>query len=265
MRRTRVVAIGWTLLVTIAACGVSPMGRRQLLLLPDDDLDRQGLEAYAQYKRDVPATPSEGDRDYVACVTQSLAEEVESGHAPATWEFTVFEDPTPNAFALPGGKIGVHSGLLDVAETDAQLAAVLGHEMAHVLAQHSNERISASQVADLALLIADATTDMDPQILAGLGLGAHYGLILPYSRAHESEADLIGLDLMARAGFDPREAVLLWRNMEKNASEEGAGPEFLSTHPTYRTRTQDLDRRMPRALHLYHEARARGRTPWCRR
>lgn len=249
------------------ACGVSPMGRRQLLLLSDDQLDRQGVQMYAQYKRDVPMTKRARDKAYVTCVTRAIAAEVSEGAIPESWEVSVFQDDTPNAFAIPGGKIGVHTGLLDVSDNQDQLAAVLGHEVAHVLARHSNERASAQQATGLALAVAQGAGGVDPQLMSVFGMGAQYGLILPYSRTHESEADLMGLDLMARAGFDPRQAVAFWDNMDEAAAASGgqAPPEILSTHPGSDTRKSDLDERMPRAIKLYEQARAQGKKPNCRR
>jgi predicted Zn-dependent protease len=177
----------------------------------------------------------------------------------------VFEDDTANAFALPGGKIGVHTGLLEVAKTQDQLAAVLGHEVSHVLAGHSNERVSAEFAAQAGMAalqaVADASNPMHGRALALLGTGAQVGILLPYSRAHESEADLMGLDLMARAGFDPRQSIALWRNMASAGG--GQPPEFLSTHPSHQTRIRDLEARIPQALPLQEQARARGRRPAC--
>ncbi len=263
MGRKLIIAIA--LLANVSACGVSPMGRRQLLMLPDDAVDQQGLALYAQYKRDVPITKSTKDQKYVSCVTRAIAAEVSEGDIPENWEVNTFNDDSPNAFAIPGGKIGVHTGLLDVSENADQLAAVLGHEVAHVLARHSNERLSAQQATGLVL--AGAKGYVDPQLMNIFGMGAQYGLILPYSRTHESEADLMGLDLMARAGFDPRQAVVFWENMDEAAAQSGgkAPPEILSTHPGSATRRRDLNERMPHAMALYEQARAQGKKPHCTR
>lgn len=263
----RLLVIATVLVATTAACGVSPMGRRQLLLLSDDAVDQQGTALYAQYKRDVPITKSTRDQKYVACVTRAIAAEVSEGDVPDSWEVNTFEDDSPNAFAIPGGKIGVHTGLLDVTDNQDQLAAVLGHEVAHVLARHSNERASASQATSVVLAGAQASGYVDPQLMNVFGMGAQYGVILPYSRTHESEADLMGLDLMARAGFDPRQAVVFWDNMDEAAAKSGgqAPPEILSTHPGSATRKKDLNDRMPHALELYEQARAQGKKPRCTR
>ena len=139
-----------------------------------------------------------------------------------------------------------------------QLATVVGHEVAHVVAHHSNERVSNAYVAEsgmkLAQTLAGEASPMQQQLLGLLGVGAQYGVLLPYGRAQESEADLLGLDLMARAGFDPRESVALWQNMAKAGGQQP--PEFLSTHPSHRTRIADLERRIPSALKLREQARS---------
>lgn len=260
----RALVIALILLGTTAACGVSPMGRRQLLLMSDDSVDSQGIAAYSQYKRDVPVTKNAKAQKYVECITKAVALEVADGDIPDSWEVNTFQDDTPNAFAIPGGKIGVHTGLLDVSDNQDQVAAVLGHEVAHVLARHSNERMSAQQAAGIAMVGAQAS-GVSPDLMNVFGAGAQYGLILPYSRTHESEADLMGLDLMARAGFDPRQAVVFWDNMDAAAAKSGgqAPPEILSTHPGSSTRKRDLNERMPHAMELYEQARAQGKTPRC--
>jgi predicted Zn-dependent protease len=176
-----------------------------------------------------------------------------------------------NAFALPGRKIGVYRGMLAVAENSSQLAAVIGHEVGHVLARHGNERVSqatAAQLSQTAVAATVASADMSSAtgqlIMAGVGLGAQYGVLLPYSRAHESEADLIGLQLMAKAGFDPRESVTLWQNMA-SASGGQAPPELVSTHPSNETRIASLQANLPAAIELEKQARAQGYRPGCRR
>ena len=152
-----------------------------------------------------------------------------------------------------------------MARSQDQLATVLGHEVAHVLAEHGNERVSTAFAAqtgvDLVAAISGSSTPEQQQLLGLLGLGAQVGVLLPFSRAQESEADSLGLDLMARAGFEPRESIQLWKNM----SEAGGGqpPEFLSTHPSHGSRIQSLEARMSGARALSEQARAQGRHPAC--
>lgn len=182
----------------------------------------------------------------------------------------MFASDTVNAFALPGGKIGVYTGLLSVAETPSQLAAVMGHEVAHVLARHGNERVSQQVAVGETMGLIEGWLSSgggggagQQAAMALLGVGAKVGILLPFSRAHESEADAMGKTLMARAGFDPRESVTLWQNMGRAGN--GGTPEFLSTHPSHDTRIRDLQEGMDAAVALYEESRAAGRVPQCKR
>lgn len=228
--------------------------------MPDSQMDQMGLQAFANLKKETPISKQAGDTRYVRCVAEAITREV-----GGEWEVVVFEEGSPNAFALPGGKIGVHTGLLKVAENQDQLASVLGHEVGHVLAKHSNERVShkfaVQQGLSLAGAIAAPQTAVGKTLMGLMGAGAQVGILLPFSRTHESEADLIGLDLMAKAGFDPRESVQLWTNMGKAGGGQTA--EFLSTHPSHNTRIQDLEKRMPLALEIRGQARAAGKKPQC--
>ncbi|PWG61000.1 M48 family metallopeptidase [Spiribacter halobius] len=262
LRRLSTLAVAALL---AAACATSPTGRQQLQLFPASQLEEMGVQAYRQMREEEPVLEEGPAVTYVQCVTDALLPQVPERYARDDWEVTVFDSEQINAFALPGGKIGVYTGLLEVAETPAQLATVIGHEIGHVMAEHGNERMSTQMatVAGLtALQIMAGGSRERQQALAVLGLGAQVGIILPFSRLHESEADQIGLELMARAGFDPRESVQLWRNM---AEAGGDGPpEFLSTHPSKDTRIRDLEAQMDGALGLYRQAQARGRDPDCR-
>ncbi len=176
---------------------------------------------------------------------------------PSTWEIAVIDDPTPNAFALPGGHIGVHTGMVELAENDDALAIVIGHEVGHVLAEHSAERLSHAVLVSGGLAIGQAAmSEQDEQtrrlVTAALGAGASLGVMLPYSRLHESEADELGLFIAATAGFDPREAIPLWQRMQR----EGPGRlEFLSTHPLPSSRIEDFKKLMPRAMAMYRRSR----------
>jgi predicted Zn-dependent protease len=173
-----------------------------------------------------------------------------------SWEFVVFEDPSPNAFALPGGKVGVHSGLFQIARTDAQLAAAIGHELAHVIARHGGERVSSQILAvvagvalDQILQNNDASKRQRAVTAGGYGAGAGLGL-LAFSRSQEIEADQLGALYMARAGFDPRESIRLWENFAawRQKNNSGGAPQFLSSHPLDATRIGKLETFMPRAM-----------------
>jgi predicted Zn-dependent protease len=266
MLRNAIESVLLALLVgLLAACVTSPLGRRQLRLFPDAEMVQMGAAAYDKMKQEMPVSKDARLQRYARCVTDAISAVVEGSYAQTRWEVTVFEDASPNAFALPGGKIGVHTGLFPVAKSQHQLATVLGHEVAHVLAEHGNERISTAYAAQTGLSVVEAmsgeASPMQQQLLGLLGVGAQVGVILPFSRAQESEADRLGLDLMAKAGFDPQESVVLWRNM--GAAGGGQPPEFLSTHPSHGTRIQDLEDRMPGAVLLQQGAHARGKRPSC--
>ncbi len=253
-----------TLIVALlVACSTSPTGRRTLKLFPEDQMAAMGVQAYKETKDKNKTSSNAKDRAYVACVSRALTDVV-----GGEWEVTLFEDDTANAFALPGGKIGVNTGLLKVAQTPDQLAAVVGHEIAHVQAEHGNERVSTGYVAQAGLQVVDAISGAygvanQRQIMSLLGLGAQVGVLLPFSRAQESEADILGQRLMAQAGYDPRESVTLWQNMDK--ASNGAPPEFMSTHPSHGTRIKDLQKQFSKTVPIYEQARRAGKNPSCKR
>jgi predicted Zn-dependent protease len=249
-------------LIAATACATSPLGRKQLIIVSDDDMNQMGIQAFEQMKKETPIEHDPGWNQYVQCVAKPITVTAGDKMKVKNWEIVVFKDKTANAFALPGGKIGVHTGILPVAKTDAQLAAILGHEVGHVIARHSAERVSEQAVAQGGLAAAGVVTNNGP-LMAALGLGAQVGVLLPHSRTQESEADLIGLDLMSRAGFDPRQSVDLWKNMM--AASGGAPPEFLSTHPAGETRIKDLQGDMKNAMKKYEKSQSEGKHPECRR
>ncbi|HSW15002.1 MAG TPA: M48 family metallopeptidase [Solimonas sp.] len=239
----------------ITACATSPTGRTQLRLVSDAEMDQMGVTAFQQMKTKTPTTQNAKTNAYVSCVANALTREVPGGRQ---WEVQVFEDKQVNAFALPGGKIGVYTGLLKVATNQDQLAAVIGHEVSHVLAGHSASRVSNQMASQLGVSILSAASGVNADMI---GMGANLLLILPFSRGDETEADVLGEELMARAGFDPRQAAELWRNMAKASS--GAPPQFMSTHPANETRINDLNAHLSKAMPLYEQARSQGKTPRC--
>jgi predicted Zn-dependent protease len=246
----------------LAGCATSPTGRSQLVLMPESEINQMGLQAFTTIKKETKVDRSTVTNRYVQCVAQAITREV-----GGNWEVVVFNDSDANAFALPGGKIGVYTGMLKVAENQDQLASVIGHEVAHVLARHSNERISQKFAVEQGLSLINAIANPQSgtgQTLMGLlGVGAQYGVLMPYSRIQESEADILGLDLMAKAGFDPRESTRLWVNMGRAGG--GQPPEFLSTHPSHSSRISELNAHMPVALQLQSRARQQGKRPDCRK
>ncbi|NBB78873.1 MAG: M48 family metalloprotease [Verrucomicrobia bacterium] len=234
---------------------VPQTGRSALHLMPADQLASMASAQFGQLKQ---KTPISRDPKYNAMVNR-VGERIAYVAAPdmpnAQWEFVVFEDDDQvNAFAMPGGKVAVYTGMFKVVQSDADLAVVMGHEVAHVAAGHGNERVSQQMLAaGGAMLLGVGTRDMDSRdrqlIMAAYGAGATIGVMLPYSRYHESEADEIGLMYAAEAGYDPRAAIGFWERME--AQKRGSPPEFLSTHPSGSTRIRKLNQLMPKAVAVY--------------
>lgn len=254
--------------VWVAACSTTMTGRRQLTLIHDDKMDALGLAAFASLKAEGKLSQDPSTNAYVSCVAAAIVEVVpaENGPNDGRWEVLVFDDPTPNAFALPGGKIGVHTGMLEVATTPGELAAVIGHEVGHVLLRHGNERMSQSILADTAMSTASvaagaAAPEYHDLILGGLGVGAQFGVLLPFSRKHESEADEVGQIFMAQAGFYPAEAITLWQSMAEMGGQAPA--QWQSTHPSDETRIARLQANLPKAMKAYEKARAAGKAPKC--
>ncbi|QFT83735.1 TPR repeat-containing protein YfgC precursor [Halomonas sp. THAF12] len=260
MRWIHCLAVG-TLSVALAACTTSPTGRSQLTLMSDDQLDQMGAQAFAQYQQD--RTTVDGAPYRLAqCITREIVATLPAELQQENWQVRVFEDDSANAFALPGGYVGVNTGLLEITENQDQLAAVIGHEIGHVLAHHANERASTQSATNLGLSVLSSAAGLEgaggEQVMAALGMGAQYGILLPFSRSHESEADTIGLKLMADAGFDPRASVALWQNMANAGG--GQPPEWMSTHPSHGNRISGLESGMDEALQRYRQA---GRAPNC--
>lgn len=251
-------------LFLLTACAFSPLGRKQLKLVPDAQMTSLGDKSFKEIKSKSRIEKDERINHYVRCVSTALIHALQ-GENVEHWDIVVFNDKSANAFALPGKHIGVHTGLLKVAKTPGQLAAVIGHEIGHVLANHGNERVSTAMATQGGIALAGSLFDNKGTgrnlILAALGVGAQIGIELPFSRTQESEADTMGLYLMADAGFDPNESVALWENM----SEAGGGqpPEFLSTHPSHSSRIWDLRRNMYEAEQRREKAQAIGRKPIC--
>lgn len=250
----------------MASCETNPYtGRNQLLMTSMAEEANLGSQAYSQVKSDPKVRLSQDPREIepVKRVTARIIEAAKrSKYADVAkqfqWEVTVIkEDKTANAFALPGGKIAVYTGIFPIAKTEAGLAAVMGHEVVHALARHGAERMSQNmvtqvglQAANVALGVSGTNPMLGQAAMAALGAGAQVGVLLPFSRKHESEADYIGILLAADAGYNPQESVHLWERMEQMSG--GGGPsEFLSTHPGHETRIQQLKQWMPEAMALY--------------
>jgi predicted Zn-dependent protease len=249
----------------VMGCETNPYtNRSQVMVVPQAQAVQMGEQAFQQILSDpkTQVSQSSEDKEAVNRVAKRIIEAAkQSKYAESAnafnWEVEVFKnDKTQNAFALPGGKIAVYTGIFPVAKNDAGLAAIMGHEVVHALARHGSERMSQEVLAQAGLTAAalgvgasGAGPLAGQATMAALGLGAQVGVLLPFSRTHESEADYIGLLLAAAAGYDPQEAVRVWQRMQQG--REGAPPEFMSTHPSDDTRIERLKQWMPEALKIF--------------
>jgi len=247
------------MLLALAACQTVPItGRSQLQLLSEPEETRLGLQTYREILSKSRISRDPVANEMVTRVGTRIA--AATGRTDYAWEFKVIDDNRQvNAFALPGGKVAVYTGLLPVARDDAGLAAVLGHEIAHVIARHGGERISQELLVQTGLTATMAALYRgDPQTVRSvgslLGAGAAVGLVLPWSREQESEADHLGLIFMAKAGYDPHAALDLWHRMGEASRGSGEPPEFLSTHPSHGTRLKQIEQWLPEALPYYHSS-----------
>ena len=248
----------WLLLASTIAVGCAKVpitGRNQFNLVSDNEADALGAEAYKKVESESKLTSNGPGYDQVLRVGKRIAAVADK--PDFRWEFCLINEPkTVNAFCLPGGKIAVYSGILPVTKDDTGLAVVLAHEIAHAVARHGAERMTdelALQLggAGLQQLIQQKSPATQQVVMAAFGVGTTVGVILPFSRSLESEADHIGLVLMAKAGYDPRQAPEFWKRMI--AASGGANPPvFLSDHPADDSRVQDLEKWMPEALKYYH-------------
>ncbi len=244
-------------LVSLAGCTTVPeTGRRQLNLLSPQEEMQLGLTSFAQTKKDVPVSKDAAANALLQKVGQRIA--AVANLPDAQWEFVVFESKEANAFCLPGGKVGVYSGILPITRNEAGLATVIGHEVAHAAAHHGAERVSEAFVLQTGGGILDASlSKSDPKwqsaAATAYGLGTSLGRELPHSRKQESEADLIGLKFMARAGYDPEEAVRFWERFAEVNRQSGGSttPWFLRTHPLDEKRIQQLKAWLPEAKAEY--------------
>lgn len=261
-------AIGW---IAIKGCQQGPFGRQQIVGMNAQEEHALGLQAFqetlsgadvVQGGMDVAEVKTVAQRLIAATQNAEFLAATQQKHQKMQWAVEVIDSKEINAFCLPGGKMVVYTGILPVAENDAGLATVLGHEIAHALAHHGAERMAQTQMANIAVSSASGSlSDLDPAqrqgILQALNAGAKYG-ILSYSRKHESEADHMGLLLMAAAGYDPQQSVQFWERMAKATGNGPRPPEFMSTHPSHGTRIADLTGWMPDAMKIYTANRGRG-------
>jgi len=259
MKPTVLILIALLVSLSTVACvqRVDGSGRTQLAFYSDEKMNALGSDAYAK----ILATEKRSQDAEAIAILDRVGKRL-AAVAPNrgfTYEFTLLESPTVNAFCLPGGKVAVYTGILGLCENEAGLAAVLGHEIAHAIADHGNERMSqgvliqgAQQGLALALENSNVKATTANLSMAAFGLGAQIGVMLPFSRSHELEADELGLEYMAKAGYDPEQAVLFWQRFATLGN--GGTPAFLSTHPPSEDRAQALIRDLPKAKRWYAAA-----------
>jgi predicted Zn-dependent protease len=225
------------------------------------DLEYESEDAFEKLRNEAKISANGRERAYVNCVSRAIILELPAPYAELDWDIEVFVEPDANAFAMMGGKIGVNTGLFDVAGNQDQLAAVIGHEIAHVTEKHQLTRANSTIAIGAGAQVLGAVTGTGSMGSGTAGMLGQLGLLLPFTRGQESEADVIGLRYMAAAGFDPRQSVKLWQNMQK--ANKGGPPQFLSTHPSPDNRIDSLVGMFPETLKLYNDARAAGKTPQC--
>ncbi len=263
-------------LLALCFCQPVPLtGRQQLNLIPDDQLQELAAQSYREFLNESQVVRGTPDARMVQMVGRNIQEAVRiyliendltDRLQGLDWQFALVKDTTINAFAMPGGKVAVFTGIMPIARDAAGLAVIMGHEIAHVIAQHGNERMSQALLVEFGATALSVALTNEPLLtrrlfLAAYGLGAQVGILLPYSRQHEREADRLGMIFMAMAGYDPREAIDFWVRMER--ASEGRGPTpptFLSTHPGYDVRIDLLKEFLPEALQYYRKTHGPDRS-----
>jgi predicted Zn-dependent protease len=248
-------------LLAVATATLTIGAANAAFIVSEKEVLRQARVEWLSMKRHLPLEPDARVQRYVECVANRVIEQLPPEIAQFEWEIVVFDEESINAFADPNGKIGVFNGILNVADTPDSLAAVIGHEVAHATQGHVMDRAKKNARQELWTLLGTPATGLPDMWRDGIAIG----LGLPFAREQETEADLIGLEYMAKAGFDPRAAVYLWKNMAaaKQASGNEQPPEFLSTHPADSIRTENLIRQLAPALVEYNAAREAGKRPNC--
>jgi predicted Zn-dependent protease len=263
-KQFRLLSVTLLTIIFLHSCSTVPFsGRKQLTLLPESELVAMGVSAYGDFMRQNPVsnnTPQTrlvkdiGEKISMAATQYLQQQGLGNRISGYNWEFNLINDPTPNAWAMPGGKIVVYEGILPYTKTAEGLAVVIGHEIAHVVARHGNERMSQAllvQTGGIALQIALSEKPQETQqlFMAAYGVGTTVGINLPFSRSHEYEADYLGLIFMAMAGYNPNEAVGFWERM--SAMGGARPPEYLSTHPTDENRVANIQKMMPEVMQYY--------------
>ncbi len=255
-------------LLLLPCCSqVEITGRKQFNLVPDSLMNSMSFQSYSEFLAENKLSDNAGQTQMVKRVGSNIQNAVEryctekyisdrlQGYQ---WEFNLIEDDTPNAWCMPGGKVVVYTGILPVTQTEAGLAVVMGHEIAHAFAKHGAERMTQGLLVDLGgMALSEALSSRPAQtkdlFMQSYGIGTQVGVLLPYSRVHENEADHLGLIFMAMAGYNPNEAVSFWQRMAASKEDQAAPPEFLSTHPADSTRIRNIQNLIPEAMQYYRK------------
>ncbi len=270
MRRHRSVWLAAAVVLAISACATttSPTGRKQMVgAVSQQQLDQMGAQAFSQLRAQKPLSQNARQRAYVDCVVTHIVRQLPPQWQRYQWESALFQDDSANAFAMPGGKVGLYTGIFKAARNQDQLAAVVAHEIGHVISNHHDERITRQMGTQIGVgmisSLLGAAYGQGASSLASQGGGmlAQGAILLPNNRTQESEADVVGQQLMARAGFDPRQAVSLWQNMIEIGGNRG--PQWLSTHPDPRMRLGEMQQRANALLPEYERIIASGGRPRC--
>jgi predicted Zn-dependent protease len=253
---TRFVSLSLSLAAVMVLCSCATVpytGRKQVMLYSVQEENQLGEEAWQEVQKQSKPTTNPQYQNVVTRVGQNISAVAEK--PDFQWEYKVFQSNTPNAFCLPGGKVAVYSSIFQYMDNDAELAAVMGHEISHALARHSGERLSQDTMQSVGGTAITLATNQELYATA-FGMVSDVGVILPYSRTQEYEADYLGLLLMAKAGYDPRAAVKFWEKFSK-VSETSSFGEYFSTHPMSEKRIEELKKKMPEALELYNKCKVK--------
>jgi metalloendopeptidase OMA1, mitochondrial len=257
--RTQKLFLALTILISFVGCVRTPVTGKNVFILTSESQEAQlGEDAYKQTLAKTRTTSNGKWSEILQRVGGRIAAVAEK--PSFKWEFRLIDSKEKNAFCLPGGKVAFYTGIIPEFKNEAQMAAVMGHEVAHATARHGGQRITvqfgtALGFEALSLIMGGGDTQQKKLLLQAIGLGATVGAILPFSRAHESEADHIGIMYMAKAGYDPREAPVFWQNFGR---ERGGPPEWLSTHPSSGNREENLKRLLPEAMAIYERSPKHG-------
>lgn len=264
--KTRLFTLMLSATVLFNYCSTVPLtGRKQVNLLPESEMVAMGFSNYSEYKKEASISTRKTEENMVKKVGADISGAVQKYFEENNlsdrlqgyeWEFNLFADETPNAWAMPGGKIAIYEGILPLTKNADGMAVVIGHEIAHIVARHGNERMSHQLVVQLGGVALNEAISEKPEQTRGIfnsayGLGAQFGGLLPFSREHEKEADKLGLIFMAMAGYNPSSAIEFWERM--SAAGGDAPPEFMSTHPSDKSRISAMKASLPEAMKYYQK------------